>query len=158
MWCASVRIMEVRLTEVLGFASEPAFAGRLQTLAHAGNIEYLRLKRDDVHRRRLRARTDKGTDCIIALPRDQSLGDGVVLALDEHHAIVVRLAEERWLPLIPRDMPSALELGYFAGNLHWRVRFAGERLLVALEGPESDYLARLYSFLADGRARRADDD
>ena len=53
---------------------------------------------------------------------------------------------------------AALELGYFAGNLHWRVRFEGERLLVALEGPEEDYLSRLKPFLDVGRARRAERD
>ena len=150
--------MEERLTRILGFASEPALAERLHRLDHASGVEYLHLTRDDVHRRRLRARTDKGTDCLIALPRDQSLADGAILALEARRAIVVRLAEERCLSLVPRDAASALELGYFAGNMHWRVRFAEGRLLVALEGPEGDYLARLHPFLADGRVRRTNDD
>ncbi len=77
-----------------------------------------------------------------------------MLVLEDTRAVVVRLAAERWLALAPRDSAAALELGYFAGNLHWRVRFAGERLLVALEGPEDDYLVRLKPFLDDGRARR----
>lgn len=148
--------MEVRITEVLGFASDPDLAERLHELDHVGRVERLLLGQDDVHRRRLRARTDRGTDCLIALPRDQALGDGAVLLLEPSHAVVVRLDEERWLPLEPRDAAAALELGYFAGNLHWRVRFGGARLLVALEGPEADYLARLQPFLDDGRARRAD--
>ncbi len=150
--------MEVRITEVLGFASDPELAERLHELDHAGRVERLMLGRDDVHRRRLRARTDQGTDCLIALPRDQRLGDGAVLVLEPAHAVVVRLTEERWLALKPRDAAAALELGYFAGNLHWRVRFEGGHLLVALEGPEEDYLARLQPFLDDGRARRAGDD
>lgn len=150
--------MEVRVTEVLGFASDPALAERLHLLSHDGRVEQVTLAQDDVHRRRLRATTDKGTDCLIALPRDQALGDGAVLLLDESRAVVVRLAEERWLALAPRDSAAALELGYFAGNLHWRVRFQGARLLVALEGREADYLARLQPFLDDGRARRLDHD
>ena len=80
-----------------------------------------------------------------------------MLALDENRAIVVRLQVERWLSLAPRDEAAGLELGYFAGNLHWRVRFEGPRLLIALEGPEEDYLARLEPLLRDGRAMRVED-
>ena len=149
--------MSRTITQIVGFASEPALAERLHRLGHAGRVEYLPLELQDVHRRRLRAATDRGTECLVALPRDQTLADGAVLVLEEDRAIVVRLAEERWLALAPRDAAAALELGYFAGNLHWRVRFEGQRLLIALEGPEDDYLARLAPFLEDRRARRDDD-
>ena len=59
--------------------------------------------------------------------------------------------DESWLRLRPRDAASALELGYNAGNLHWRVRFDDGDLLVALEGPKEDYLARIEPLLAAGR-------
>ena len=144
--------MEVRVSEILGFASDAAFAGRLHDLGHAGGVEYLKLAGEDIHRRRLRARTDKGTDCLIALPREQCLGDGAVLLLGDDRAVVVRLADEKWLEISPRDGAAALELGYFAGNLHWRVRFEGDCLRVVLEGPETDYIDRLKPFLDDGRA------
>jgi len=150
--------MEVRVTEILGFASDPALAERLHELGHAGRVEHLMLAQEDVHRRRLRAQTDQGTDCLIALPREQALVDGAVLVLEQTQAVVVRLSEEHWLALVPRDSAAALELGYFAGNLHWRVRFDGDQLLVALEGPGEDYLARLKPFLDDGRGRRAGHD
>jgi len=149
--------MPTTVTQIIGFASESDLAERLHGLDHAGCVEYLPLEQQDVHRRRLRAVTDRGTECLVALPRDQVLGDGAVLVLDDDRAIVVRLTEERWLGLVPRDAAAAMELGYFAGNLHWRVRFDGERLLIALEGPEEDYLERLAPFLEDRRARRDDD-
>lgn len=150
--------MEARITAIIGFASDPAVAERLHEIGHTGRVEQLVLDSDDVHRRRLRARTDKGTDCLIALPLDQPLGDGAVLVLEEDWAVVVRLVEERWLKLAPRDEAAALELGYLAGNLHWRVKFQDARLLVALEGPKEDYLARLGLFLNDGRAVEVSDD
>ena len=150
--------MALRIHHVIGNARDAELAERVHRLEHEGLVEYLTLGRDDVHRRRLRARTDRGTECLIALPRDQALADGAVLALDEARAVVVRLEVERWLSLAPRDEAAALELGYFAGNLHWRVRFEGPRLLVALEGPEKDYLARLEPLLRDGRAARVEDD
>ena len=150
--------MPLNLTTIIGFASESAISDRLHALAHDGRVEQLILERGDTQRRRLRATTDRGTDCAVALPRDQQLSDGAVLALDDDRAIVVHMVEEHWLDLTPRDSASALELGYFAGNLHWRVRFAGDRIRIALEGPEADYLARLAPFLEDGRARRVDND
>lgn len=142
------------LSKILGFASEPEIAERLHELGHAGRIESIEIARDDTHRRRLRVLTDRGTDCAIALPRDQRLSDGAVLALEPERAIVVRLADERWLALRARDTAAGLTLGYHCGNLHWRVRFEGDLILIALEGPEDDYIARVRPFLADGRARR----
>jgi urease accessory protein len=85
------------------------------------------------------------------LPRDQRLFDGAVLVLAPDRAVVVRVAQERWLRLQPRAIADAIELGYHAGNLHWRVRFAGEALLVALEAPMDDYLARLSGLIRDRR-------
>ena len=122
-------------SKVLGFASDPQSAAHLHHLSHEGKVEYLALNRDDALRKRLRATTDKGTECLIALTRDQKLEDGAVLELGDH-AIVVRMNEERWLALEPCDETAALELGYFCGNLHWRVRFGEKRILIAMEGPE----------------------
>ena len=150
--------MALRIYRIIGNLHDAELAERLHRLDHEGLVEYLTLERDDVHRRRLRARTDRATECLIALPRNQSLSDGAILALDEERAIVVRLKVEHWLALSPRDEAAALELGYFAGNLHWRVRFEGPRLLIALEGPEKDYLARLEPLLRDGRAATVEDD
>lgn len=148
----------LRIHRVIGNVRDAQLAERLHRLEHEGLVEYLTLARDDVYRRRLRACTDRATECLIALPREQALEDGAVIALNEARAIVVRLEVEHWLTLAPRDEAAALELGYFAGNLHWRVRFAGPRLLIALEGPKDDYLARLEPLLRDGRAREVEDE
>lgn len=148
----------IRVERILGFAADPAVAERLHALGHAGRIETLVLERKDTLRHRLRARTDRGTELAIALARDQRLADGAVLVLDEARAVVVRMADEPWLRLRPRDAAAALELGYHAGNLHWRVRFEGAVLAVALEGPEAAYLDRVAPALADGRVARVPDD
>jgi len=63
---------------------------------------------------------------------------------------------DQWLAVRPGDMSSAVELGYFVGNLHWRVRFDGPVLYIALEGPERDYLDRLQPFLGSQRASIVD--
>jgi urease accessory protein len=53
--------------------------------------------------------------------------------------------------LEPRSISDAIELGYHAGNLHWRVRFQGEVLFVALEGRPEDYTARLGEMISARR-------
>ena len=148
----------LRLRGILGYASDPALAERLHRLGHDGAVEYLFLDHKDTLRHRLRVTTDKGTDCAIALDRAQHLGDGAVLLAEAGRAIVVRMTEERWLRLAPADAAAALQLGYHAGNLHWRVRFDRAVLEVALEGPEEAYLERLGPLFAEGRVRRPADD
>ncbi|MBL29189.1 MAG: urease accessory protein UreE [Rhodospirillaceae bacterium] len=147
----------LRLHAVAGHAGEPEMAERLHGLSHAGKVEYLTLDRNDTLRKRLRAVSDKGTECAIAIERGQSLDNGAVLFAEDGRAVVVRMKEQAWLRLRPRDAAAGLELGYWVGNLHWRVKFDGDVIAVALDGPESDYLARLEPLLADGRAMRAGD-
>lgn len=147
----------LRLTSVIGSASDAALATRLHDLEHAGRVEYLHIASADIGRHRLHAKTDRGTECAVILPRSERLVNGAVLLLENDRAIVVRLAEAQWLRLEPRDAAAAIELGYFAGNMHWPVRFDGACLRILLHGPEADYLMRLGHFIADGRIRQVSD-
>ncbi len=140
-------------TEILGAASDAEMHEVLHRLEHADGLDSLTIEPTDLARRRMRLTSAKGRDCALALPRSEKLFNGAVLALHDDWALVVRVNEERWLRLRPRDTPAALELGYNAGNLHWRVRFDTGDLLVALEGPEETYLARLEQQLAEGLCR-----
>ena len=142
----------LRLNGVVGLASDPAIFERLHRLEHEGRVERIRLGSEDAARHRLRIRTDAGTECAIALPRDQRLGNGTVLLLEDDRAVIVALREEEVLKLRPRNAAAALELGYFAGNMHWPVRFQGAELHILLQGPREAYLERLSAMLADGRA------
>ncbi len=144
----------VRVTNLFGLAGDPDVGERLHALSHVGKVEYVILSRADMSRHRLRAVTDKGTECAIALPRSERLSNGAVLLLEAERAIVVRMQEEDWLDVAAVDDAAALELGYLAGNMHWRVRFDGAVLKIALEGPEASYLARLAPLLDSGRVRR----
>ncbi len=67
--------MPFTVTRIIAFASEPDISDRLYALAQAGRAERLTLERGDTLRRRLRATTDQGTDCAMALPRDRQLCD-----------------------------------------------------------------------------------
>jgi len=145
------------LGSVVGLASEPHIARALHRIEHENGIEYLSLSPEDTQRHRLRAKTDRGTDCAIALPRDQHLHDGAVLLLDSTRAVVVRMHDTAWLQLKPRDAAAALELGYFAGNMHWKVEFDHERLRVAVQSGTLFYLDRLAAFFRDGRVECVDE-
>ncbi|KQQ25094.1 urease accessory protein UreE [Methylobacterium sp. Leaf123] len=145
------------IQRVLGSRSEADLAERLHHLEHHGAVDILRVASADVARRRLRATTVAGEEIALALPRDQALFDGAVLVLEDHHALVARVGTERWLRLAPGNAADALELGYHAGNLHWRVRFEGAAILVALEGPAEDYLVRLGALVEEGRVAHSID-
>src|ERR1700742_377692 len=132
-----------RIESVLGSRMEPEFSEELHRLEHRGAVDIVNVPVADLARRRLLITTRGGVELAIALPRHQKLFDGAVLVLENDSAIVVRAATERWLKLEPRSIADAIELGYHVGNLHWRVRFGGEVLFVALEGRPEDYIARL---------------
>src|ERR1700736_5045792 len=129
----------LRIDNVLGSRLETALSEEIHRLEHRGAIDIVNVPVADLTRRRLLATTRGGEELAIALPRDQKLFDGAVLLIDGKRAIVVRAATERWMRLEPRSISDAIELGYHAGNLHWRVRFQGEALFVALGGRPGDY-------------------
>jgi len=139
------------VNELVGACTDPVLSERLHTLEHQNALEIVTIATGDLARRRLLVRTEAGEEVAIALPRDQKLFDGAVLVLEPDRAIVLRAAEQRWLRLSPRSADAALELGYHAGNLHWRVRFDGDDLLVAMEGPVHHYEARIETLLRSGR-------
>jgi urease accessory protein len=139
----------VVIETILGASSDPALAARIHELEHRDALDVLVLPSADMARRRLRAHTDKGEEIAIALQREETLFDGAVLLLDQFRAIVLRAAPERWLRIEAKSIAAAIELGYSAGNLHWRVRFDGKAMFVALDGPVEDYLTRLDRFVTE---------
>jgi urease accessory protein len=140
----------LQVNSILGARTDPVLHERLHRLEHHHAVEVVTIALGDLDRRRLLARTEKGEEVAIALPRDQKLFDGAVLMMEDTRAIVVRAGEQRWLRLSPASSRAALELGYHAGNLHWRVRFDGDDLLVSLDGPAKAYAARIEPLIKAG--------
>jgi urease accessory protein len=141
----------LRVEKIIGDTSDPKTFDLIHELEHHGSVETITLSTDDLNRHRLMARTDKGNDVAIAIPRDTKLSDGAVLYLDDSRAVVVRAARQKWLRLSPKSASDAVELGYAAGNLHWRVRFEGADLLVAQTGAAETYLSRIPELVSGGR-------
>jgi urease accessory protein len=141
----------LRIDHVVGGRLEDAFSEEIHRLEHRGAVDEVNIPVADLARRRLLAVTRAGEELAIALPPHQKLFDGAILLIDGERAIVVRAATGRWMRLEPRSISDAIELGYQAGNLHWRVRFQGEALVIALEGRPEDYTARLEEMISARR-------
>ncbi|MGE3876408.1 MAG: urease accessory protein UreE [Parvibaculaceae bacterium] len=141
----------IHVNSLVGARTDPLLHERLHQLEHHGAVETVTIAIGDLDRRRLLVRTQAGEELAIALPREQKLFDGAVLVLETDRAIVVRGGKQRWLRLSPQSAGAALELGYHAGNLHWRVRFDGTDLLVSMDGPVQHYVARIEPLIQDGR-------
>ncbi|WP_181702435.1 urease accessory protein UreE [Chthonobacter albigriseus] len=140
----------LRLHGIVGDRRDHALHHRLHHLEHHDAIEFLFVPEADLGRRRLRALTDRGTECAVSLDRDDALYDGAVLFIDDDRAVVVRAGAPRELRLRPQGTEGALKLGFLAGHLHWRVRFEGTDLCVVLDGAAADYTARIAPLLDDG--------
>ena len=138
-------------TGILGNVADHAIGARVHRLEHAGAVETVTIPVADLARRRLKLVTDQGSPIAVALPRSEKLSDGAILMLSDERAIVVRIEAEAWLRLRPRDAESALAVGYLAGNLHWRVRFDGRELLVAIDHGEQACRDRLAGLVGEGR-------
>jgi urease accessory protein len=143
----------LRLHGVIGRESDPALKSLLHSAEHHDGVELLFIPESDAGRRRFRLTTDKGTDCAVSLDRDEHLVDGALLLLDRSRAIVVRFGAPKTWRLRPASQEAALKLGWNAGNLHWRVRFEDEDLVVLIDGPLADYRARLAALIAGGAVR-----
>lgn len=146
----------LKLQGIVGHVDDSTIAAKLHHLRHHGAVEYVLLAPADTQRKRLRVTSDAGTDCAVVLARDERLEDGSVLLIDDNRAIVVRLDELRWLTLEPTHLSAALELGYFVGNLHWRVKFDGQQIKVAMESDENFYRERLAPMIDKRLARIID--
>lgn len=140
----------VTCDRIIGDAVDPAYREQIHDLEHDSAVEFVRLPRADLARRRLRVWTDQGTECAIALPRSEHLFDGAVLLLNDRRAIVVRAEPERWLVFRAAAAAAGLELGYFAGNMHWQVRFEGDHLYVAGGTGQQQIVERLHHLLERG--------
>jgi len=145
------------LDEIVGWAKDQPIADRLHELRHQQAVEYLHLDVHDLDRSRLRATSDAGTDYAIVLPRGSALADGAVLLLEADRAVVVRSGAPRTMTLRANDVGAALRLGLLAGHLHWKADQRDDTVVVHLEGPESDYTARIVELLESGRVESLDD-
>lgn len=144
----------IQIYKIIGHLHDSEITNKIHNLSHQGKVEYIELDHDNLRRKRFRAKTDKGTDCAVTISRNQELSNGSVILLEDDRAIVIKMTVDEWLSLKPIDITAAIELGYFAGNMHWRVKFEKECLYIALESPEEVYLDRLKDLFNQNKITR----
>lgn len=122
--------------EILGHAGEPRFHGR--------RVEHLIVGWDEASKRRLRRRTDGGTDVAIDVARGAYLADGVVLADDGERIVVVERHRERALvvrldPALSSEQlaRAAVLVGHAFGNQHVPLEVEGHEIRVPLTTSEA---------------------
>lgn len=106
-------------------------------------IERLRLDPYIAQKSRFTFKSESGTECGVALPRNQQLADGDVLAIDP----VGRTALVATISMAPvfvidldevakldreQAMRTCIELGHAIGNQHWPAVVKGKRVYVPL--------------------------
>lgn len=131
------------LSKVLGRTAEQPWHDRAHAAEAAGRLEVIKVARTDAPRRRMRLSTDKGRDVALSLARNAALADGAVLLSRDDLMIVVRTEGGPRLRVMPADAQSGLRLGYFCGNLHWKVDFRDGAIEIHMDGPEDTFRARL---------------
>jgi urease accessory protein len=150
-WKAPEKGMSMEtISGTVGHETDEAIAQRLHRLDHHGLVERVYVSEPLIGRRRFRVTGDRGNEYGIVLDGDPADLDGRVVLLTEDRAVVLHRGEPRTLTLRATDLAGAVQLGWHAGHLHWRVRFEGDQLVVLLDAPESDYLDRIEGFLASG--------
>ena len=115
----------------------------IHKLEHEEALDTIRLNADDLSRRRFTSETTFGKTVGISLPRSLKLYDGALLEISERYCLMVNVETENWLRLEVQSADVALRLGYFAGNLHWAVKFDQNSLNVAISGDVDAYLDRI---------------
>ena len=115
----------------------------IHKLEHEEALDTIRLNADDLSRRRFTSETTFGKTVGISLPRTLKLYDGALLEISERYCLMVNVETENWLRLEVQSADVALRLGYFAGNLHWAVKFDQNSLNVAISGDVDAYLDRI---------------
>ena len=131
------------LSDILGRTTDEPWHDRAHAAEAAGRLETARISRKDAPRRRMRLQTDRGRDVALALSRDAVLEDGSVVFDSDDLMIVLRVDGGPRLCLTPADTASALRLGYYCGNLHWKADFNGIAIEIHMDGPEESYRERL---------------
>lgn len=135
---------------VVGHSSDEDIRARLHGLEAEEAVVYLSVAPSDLGRRRFKVGGSDGAEYGVALSSGDALRDGSVLILDDTRAVVVAMEDELTLTLRATSTQGGIQLGWHAGHLHWRVRFAGDDLIVILDAPADEYLDRIRDHISEG--------
>ena len=129
--------------KILGNESDELFSEKLHHLSHKSLVDYIEIKPEDSFRRRMRMVSINGREYKLAIPRSQKIENGSILWLSEESAVVIRILNGPKIRVIPKNISSAVRLGYHCGNLHWKTNFFQDGIDIILSGESQNYFDRL---------------
>ena len=138
-----VNELMLQYNSIIGAVSEEKFHNLVHEMEHRGKVDYIDISNSDLSRRRFRQKTRSGKEIAISLNRNSKLFDGAILELSGDTCLVVKVVPEKWLKVKAIDPNLNMKLGYFAGNLHWAVRFSEEAMFIEIKSTYDEYLGRL---------------
>lgn len=119
------------VNRVLGnINADESLSLEVQRLDKQKKVERVLVPFHDAGRRRVRVRTDQGTDIGVDLPLDEALQDGDVLPVgdDADRLVLIEVAPSEALALrMSREIPAdqlfefGVRLGHMLGNQHWPI-------------------------------------
>ena len=129
--------------KILGNESDELFSEKIHHLSHKSLVDYIEIKPEDSYRRRMRMVSIEGREYKLAIPRSQKIENGSILWLSEESAVVIRILNGPKIRVIPKNISSAVRLGYHCGNLHWKTNFFQDGIDIILSGESQNYFDRL---------------
>jgi urease accessory protein len=129
--------------KILGNESDELFSEKIHHLSHKSLVDYIEIKPEDSFRRRMRMVSVNGREYKLAIPRSQKIENGSILWLSEESAVVIRILNGPKIRVIPKNISSAVRLGYHCGNLHWKTNFFQDGIDIILSGESQNYFDRL---------------
>ncbi|WP_138418301.1 urease accessory protein UreE [Aquibacillus sediminis] len=94
------------------------------------NREWVELDWDELNKRILRKKTDKGTDVAIALEEKEPLKVGDVLYQDEGLQVVIRTKKEKVYVIYPKSIVQMGKMAFELGNRHTPCLISSEEIVV----------------------------
>jgi len=95
-----------------------------------GNREWIELDWEELNKRILRKKTDKGTDVAIALENSHPLKVGDIVFEDEHMQVVVRTKKEKVYVIYPDSMVQMGKMAFELGNRHTPCLISSDEIVV----------------------------
>lgn len=101
------------------------------------------------HRRRIKLRSDGGTEFLLDLPEARLLRHGEGLVLDDGRVIEVRAQPEALMDVRGRDARHLIALGWQIGNRHLAAQIEDDRIIIRHDHVIKDMLIGLGANVTD---------
>lgn len=105
------------------------------------NREWVELDWEELNKRILRKKTDKGTDVAISLDEQQDLKVGDIVYEDDSVQVVVRTKMEKVYIISPESMVQMGKMAFELGNRHTQCLISSDEIIVRYD----ETLERLFA-------------